>query len=49
METQKIVNLLNDLKNENSNFATKKWDIIDSEAKGNYLPNNEVKFLTSSL
>ena len=49
METQKIVNLLNDPKNENSNFATKKWDIIDSEAKGNYLPNNEVKFLTSSL
>ena len=49
METQKIVNLLNDPKNENSNSATKKWDIIDSEAKGNYLPNNEVKFLTSSL
>ena len=30
-------------------FATKKWYIIDSEAKGNYLPDNEVKFLTSSL
>ena len=49
METQKIVNLLNDSNNENSKFATKKWYIIDSEAKGNYLPNNEVKFLTSSL
>ena len=26
-----------------------KWYIIDSEAKGNYLPNNEIKFLTSLL
>ena len=50
METQKIVNLLNDSNNENSKFATtKKWYIIDSETKGNYLPNNEIKFLTSSL
>ena len=31
------------------NFQQKKWYIIDSEAKGNYLPDNEVKFLTSSL
>ena len=49
METQKIVNLLNGSDNENSKFATKKWYIIDSESKGNYLPNNEIKFLTSSL
>ena len=49
METQKIVNLLNDSNNENSNFAIKNWFIIDSEAKGNYLRNNEIKFLTSSL
>ena len=49
METQIIVNFLNDSNNENSKFATKKWYIIDSEAKGNYLPDNEVKFLTSSL
>ena len=27
----------------------KKCYIIDSESKGNYLPNNEIKFLTSSL
>ena len=27
----------------------KKWYIIDSESKSNYLPNNDVKFLTSSL
>ena len=49
METQKIVNLLNDSNNENSKFATKKWYVIDSEAKGNYSDENEIKFLTSSL
>ena len=49
METQKIVNLLNDSNNENSKFATKKWYTIDSETNGNYLTDNEIKFLTSSL
>ena len=27
----------------------KKWCVIDSEAKCNQLPDNEIKFLTSSL
>ena len=49
METQKIVNLLNGYDNENSKFAKTKWYIIVSESKGNYLPDNETKFLTSSL
>ena len=49
METQKIVNLLNDSDNENSKFATKKWYVIDSESKGNYSHENPIKFLTSSL
>ena len=49
METQKIVNLLNGSDNENSKFATKKWYIIDSESKGNYSHEDEIKFLTSSL
>ena len=49
METQKIVNLLNDSNNENSKFAIKKWYVIDSEAKGNYSDENEIKILTSSL
>ena len=49
METQKIVNLLNGFENENSKFATKKWYVIDSESKGNYSDENEIKFLTSSL
>ena len=49
METQKIVNLLNDSNNENSKFATKKWYVIDSESKGNYSHENPIKFLTKSI
>ena len=49
METQKIVNLLNSSDNENSKFATKKWYVIDSESKGVYSHEDEIKFLTSSL
>ena len=49
METQKIVNLLNNTENEYSKFATKKWYIIDSESEGNYSRDNPIKFLTSSL
>ena len=49
METQKIVNLLNDIDNKNSKFATKKWYVIDSESKGNYSHENPIKFLASSL
>ena len=49
METQKIVNLLNSPENEYSKFATKKWWVIDSESKGNYLHHNPIKFLTKSI
>ena len=31
METQKIINLLNDSSNEESQFATKKWYVKDSQ------------------
>ena len=48
METQKIVNLLNGSDNENSKFATKKWYVIDSESKGVYSHEDEIKFLTGS-
>ena len=44
-----MVNLLNDSNNENSEFATKKWYVIDSESKGNYSHKNPIIFLTSSL
>ena len=49
METQKIVNLLNGSDNDNSKFATKKWYIIDSESRGNYSQNDEIKFLSRSI
>ena len=49
METQKIVNLLNGSDNENSKLATKKWYIIESESKGNYSKDEEIKFLTRSI
>ena len=49
METEKIVNLLNGSGNENSRFATKKWQIIDSESNGNYSQNDEIKLLTRSI
>ena len=49
METQKTVNLLNVSDNENSIFATKKCYIIDNESKCNYLHENPIKFLISSL
>ena len=49
MEIQKIVNLLNHVDNKKLKFQQQKWYIIDSESKGNYLPNNRIKLLTSSL
>ena len=49
METQKIVNLLNDSDNENLKFATKKWYVIDSESNGNYSYHNPITFLTKSI
>ena len=47
METQKIVNLLNISENEYPKFATKKWYVVDSEAKGVYSHENPIKFLSS--
>ena len=49
METQKIINLLNGSDNENSEFATKKWYIIDSESNGSYSHHNPIKFLAKSI
>ena len=44
METQKTVNLLNNIDNKNSKFATKKWYVINDESKGVYSHENEIKF-----
>ena len=49
METQNIVNLLNDSNNENSKFSIKKWYVIDSESKNNYSKDDPIKFSTKSL
>ena len=47
METQKIINLLNDSSNEELKFATKKWYVIDSQtAKGKYKQGDTIKFET---
>ena len=45
MDTQKIINLLNDSSNEESKFATKKWYVIDTQtAQG-----DTIKFETKSI
>ena len=49
METQKIVNLLNNADKENLKLTTKKWYVTDSESKDKYSDENEIKFLTSWL
>ena len=53
METQKIVNLLNDSDNESSEFATKKWYIINDQNNGQCSRGNEndsiIKFETKVI
>ena len=41
METQKIVNLINDSDNECSRFSTRKWYIINDQNNGQYGRGNE--------
>ena len=53
METQKIVNLLNDSNNESSKFATRKWYIINDQNNTEYGEGNEndssIKFETKVI
>ena len=50
METQKIINLLNDWSNEESEFARKKWYAIDSQTiKAKYNQDNTIKFETETI
>ena len=50
METQKIINLLNDSSHEVSKFATKNWYVIDSQTtKGKYKQGVTVKFETKAI
>ena len=43
METQKIVDLLNNSENKSSKFATRKWYIINDQNNGQYDKGNEDK------
>ena len=50
METQKIINLLNDSIKKESKFATEKWYVINSQTeKDKYSQNNSIKFETESI
>ena len=50
METQKIINLLNNSSNEEFKFGTKKWYVIDSQsAKGKYKQGGTIKFETENI
>ena len=53
METQKIVNPLNDSDNESSKFATRKWYLINDQNNGQYSRGNEndstIKFETKVI
>ena len=45
METQKIINLLNNSSNEESELAAKKWYVIDSQTtKDIYNQGDTIKF-----
>ena len=50
METQKIINLLQDSSNEESNFATIKWYVIENQtAKGTYKQGDTITFETECI
>ena len=53
METQRIINLLNDSNNESLKFATRKWYIINDQNNGQYVNGNEndsiIKFETKVI
>ena len=53
METQKIVNLLNDSDKESSKFATRKWYVINDQNNGQYTRGNDndatIKFETKVI
>ena len=50
IETQKIINLLNDSSNEETKFATKKWYVIDSQTtKDKYKQGDAIKFEAKTI
>ena len=49
METQNIVNLLNNSCNEFSKFATRKWYVINHQNNGEYGEGSTIKFETKVI
>ena len=50
METENIINLLNDSSNEESKFAAKELYVIDSQTtKGKYKEDDTIKFETENI
>ena len=50
METQKIIDLLNDSSNKESKFVTKDWYVINSQTtKGKYQQGVTFKFETKTI
>ena len=50
METQKIINLLNNSSNEESKFGTKKWHVTEGETtKGKCKRGDTFKFETETI
>ena len=45
MEYQKIINLLDNLSNQLSNFRTKNWIEINDQSRGNYNANSDIRFV----
>ena len=49
MEYQKIMNLLDNTRNQPSKFKTKNWVEINNESRGTYNEDNRIRFKASML
>ena len=49
MESQKIINLLDNASNQPSKFKSKNWVEINDESRGTYNTNSQIEFKTTML
>ena len=49
MESQKIINLLENTSNQPSKFRTKNWIEINDQSRGVYNTNSDIRFKTTML
>ena len=49
MESQKIINLLENASNQSSKFRTKNWIEINDQSRGVYNTNSDIRFKTTML